>query len=136
MATYTSLSALYKGIQRDLVEKAVTRTSDDFMKLIQDYMQEYFYGKYTPNVYERTYQMLRSITRTHAKTVGNTTTIEIYLDESAANYKYPDTGKIFELSADGFHGTYQSDYDYWEMAMDEIKATYKNYLRKHGLNVI
>ena len=136
MATYTSLSALLKDVQKKEVERVLNRVATDLMDLIQSYMLEYFYGKYTPLIYERTYQMLNAITMKKAITAGSTTTVEIYLDETAARYKNESSADVFKYSAEGFHGYYQSEYDYWEMAMDEIKATYKKYLIKNGLNVI
>lgn len=136
MPTYTNLNALIKDVQKKEIERVLNRVATDIMDLIQDYMQEFFYSKYTPTIYERTYQMLNAITKTKAVTSGNTTTVEIYLDTSGVSYKNESAAEVFEYAAEGYHGFYQSDYDYWEMAMDEIKATYKNYLRKHGLNVI
>jgi hypothetical protein len=139
MATYTTFNALYKGIEKE-AEKALNKTANDIMALIQRFIYEDFYQEYPdPKRYKRTFQLLESVTRTRLVKNAGTLSIEIYLDPTSADEGYKggyDPMTIWENASLGKHGEIQTDGRFWQHSIDEITKRYKEFLIKNGLNVV
>lgn len=84
---------------------ALKNAQEKAYKIIDLYMQR-FYADYSPEMYERTYQFMRSLVKSDIRMNGNEIIAEVYFD---LGYKY-DTGKkpsgeqVMRAAAYGGHG--------------------------------
>lgn len=120
-------------------------------KVIKEYIQERFYDAYDPLKYDRTYQLLNSVTCTEVKQIGNTYQIEVYLNTDGVNYYSWEDGQrikinpqlIFDVSSEGWHGAVQTEGKFMEEAKADLqKGTsynifddFKKYLASKGIKV-
>lgn len=111
------------------IKTYLSQAGERIKEVIKDYIQERFYDQYDPQFYDRTDQLLNSVTCTKVKQIGNTYQIEIYLNTDGVNYYSWENGQrmkidpelIFEASSEGWHGATQTDGRF----MDEAKADLK-----------
>ena len=140
MATYNNLDQLYKALGKQ-IEVSLSKTANDVMELAKGFIMTEFYNQYpNPKSYQRTYDLLESVTKTKVSHTGNTYTVEVYLDPtSARGYADDDPLLVWNLAAAGIHGNTGVEVTkgrFWETTKKEFFDNYKKYLIKHGLNVI
>lgn len=63
----------------------VQRAQEQFYHIIDQFVREYYAG-YDPIVYERTYQLYRSLVRSDVRSTGMGAEAEVYFDASQLNY--------------------------------------------------
>lgn len=157
MPTFTSIDAIRDYIlERSKV--VVQEARDRVHKVFEEFLLEY-YSEFTPEVYERTYQLLSSCVKTEVVSTGNGWTAEVYFDEAALDYstksltKWPvdggfmnpfngdissdgvfpnpsgDAGKTLNSAMHGSHGGYASGTAIWDEAMIIFKSQLYNILK-------
>lgn len=127
MADFNSLESFYKQLQTNIGE--VLRDEAERVKgIIQDYVITVIYSSYTPDVYERTSELLSCIIVDY-KIIGNEYVAEIKIDpqmmqspSNSYNENPLPITEIAEMFAEG-HG-----YNRNGRKMDMIGDTYNNYV--------
>lgn len=64
---------------------AVQKTQEQAYQVINRFVKEY-YSEFSPSVYERTYQLFRSLVKTDVKSTGNGWVAEVYFDLDTLDY--------------------------------------------------
>ena len=82
--TFSSLDALERYIL-SRSEVAIKMAQEKVFRLIEDYILKY-YTEFSPEVYERTYQLLCSLVKTAVVPSGNGWIAEVYFDSSTLDY--------------------------------------------------
>lgn len=83
--TFNSLDALKNYIlSRSGV--AIKIAQEKVFSLIEDFLLKY-YSEFSPEVYERTYQLLCSLVKTEVVSTGNGWVAEVYFDVGSLNYQ-------------------------------------------------
>lgn len=83
--TFKSLDAL----ENYILSKsgvAIKLAQERVYQVINRFVKEY-YAEFTPEVYERTYQLFKSLVKTEVKQTGNSWVAEVYFDASNLDYK-------------------------------------------------
>lgn len=156
--TFDSLSALENHIL-SRSEVAIKLAQERVYQVINRFVKEY-YAEFTPEVYERTYQLFRSLVKTEVKKTANGWFAEVYFDASSLDYKvkhlhgHPvnggymnpynhavtsdgvfqnpkgDANKVLESAAHGSHGGYKSGTAIWDDPMKILNKEAYNILKK------
>ena len=71
---------------------AMDKVGETVMKNLEDYIQKNWYDAYSPTHYKRTYEFIRSITKTDAKFINGVCTVEVYFDEDKIKANYTNDG--------------------------------------------
>lgn len=122
---------------------AVDKMADEVKKKIEEFIK-YYYQEYSPEVYQRTWEFLNSVTRTEVRKEGNAWCAEVYIDTSIM-YKNGWSMEGTAIQANqGLHGWYHAvkvgDSHFWNDAMEEMHSPmfinkFADFLRSKGLNV-
>lgn len=122
---------------------AVDKMSDEVKKKIEEFIK-YYYQEYTPEIYQRTWEFLNSVTKTEVYKKGNAWCAEIYIDTSI---KYKNNWTMegtAEQANKGLHGSYHpvqvGDSHFWDDAIEEVHSTrfinkFADFLKSKGLKV-
>jgi len=118
------------------------------VQLIQQYIDDRFYGLFTPDQYIRTEQLINSVTCSKVEKIGQYKyQVIIYLDESSASYKDDDASYVWMLASLGYHGipieAFHTEGRFWEKTLDDINSgktvnifqDFKNYAISKGFVV-
>jgi len=104
---------------------AVQMAREKCFQIIDRFVKEY-YAEYSPVMYERTYQLYRSLVKSEVRATSNGYECEIYFDASNLDYKiktfngvtYPnprgDAGATLNSAAHGKHGGKASGTAIWD----------------------
>lgn len=146
MATYyiKNNSDLMRAWKAAGLKQIVEMIGEDVKMLIKAYMEECFYGRYSPKFYQRTFQLLNSVTTSEVRETANGYEITVFLDIDSIHYN--DDGyeeEIVWLASQGFHGSgsiYEQG-EFWNEAMQELDSGYiakkfGEYMKGKGWNVI
>ena len=118
------------------VSIAIKQTMEYFEMRLSDFLNRGYYQMYDPVRYERTDQLLKSVTAN----LINGNTAEIYLDLNY-NYEYVSAEYVANLAAQGYHGnkSIQTDGRFWEsfkeIYYEQLIPKLKENLRNQGLNI-
>lgn len=124
---FTSISAM-KGYILNAMQKAVAMAEDYVYDVLMDFLDIY-YSEYSPDVYERTYQMLSSLVRSGVHSTGEGFIAEVWFDAGMLDYtvksmtKWPTGGGYMNpyngaISSDGvFVNPHGSGYESLSSAM-------------------
>lgn len=82
--TFDSIEAFKSYILKQS-EVAIKNAQDKVGNIINHFLTEY-YKEYDPEVYVRTYQLLKSLVKSDVKRVGDSWVAEVYFDLDALNY--------------------------------------------------
>lgn len=144
MATmsFTNSASLHKAMKEMVLKQMVEKIGEDVKYLIKAYMEECFYGQYSPSSYIRTFQLLDSVTTSKVRETANGYEITVYLDIDSIEYKDGHEEEIVWLSSQGFHGSsniYEQG-EFWNEAMVELNNGYivnkfGEYLKAKGWHV-
>lgn len=140
--TFRSTQELVNHLKQSTLKQMVEKIGDDVKYLIKAYMEECFYGRYTPLFYQRTFQMLNSVTTSEVRETANGYEIMVYLDIDSIHYKDGHEEELVWLASQGFHGSgsiYEQG-EFWNEAMDELNSGYivkkfGEYLKDKGWNI-
>jgi hypothetical protein len=145
MATYNikNSSDLMKALKSAGLKQMTEKIGEDVKMLIKAYMEECFYGMYSPLFYKRTFQLLSSVTTSEVRETSNGYEITVFLDIDKIHYN--DDGyeeEIVYLASQGFHGSgsiYEQG-EFWNEAMQELNSGYitkkfGQFLKEKGWNV-
>lgn len=144
---------------RKSLSVAIKKTKEKVYEIIQSFLQNY-YKEYSPEIYERTFQLLKSLVK---EDVGENGFI-VYFDAGALDYSmkslhfrpvgsdmsgymnpfnhavspdgtfinpHGDGGKSLEAAMHGSHGGYIGGTAIWDESMDVIKPNIKFYLMEY-----
>lgn len=98
-----------KQLKNFLLEKcrnAVIQSQEKIYQILDMFVKE-FYADYDPVMYERTYQLYRSLVKTDVYLIGNGYEAEVYFDLSSLNYvtgAKPSGEQVMSAAAYGGHG--------------------------------
>jgi hypothetical protein len=144
MATYNikNGSDLMRALKSAGLKQMVEMIGEDVKMLFKAYMEECFYGRYTPLFYQRTFQLLNSVTTSEVRETATGYEVEIFLDIDSIHYKDGYEEEIVWLASQGFHGSgsiYEQG-EFWNEAIDELNSGYivkkfGEYLKAKGWNV-
>jgi len=133
---------LIQGVKKFYLKQITEKIGEDIKYLIKAYMVDVFYGMYDPIYYNRTFQLLNSVTTTNVRETANGYEIEVYLDINGIDYELEDTEYVVWLASKGFHGNSNiyTTGEFWNDAMTELKGGYLQrkfgeYLKEKGLKV-
>lgn len=123
---YTDLSSLIAGLQKGLSE-ALVPTGDIMVEGIKDIIKQRLYDVYEPSTYDRTYQVLNSVS--FNKT--GETEIEFYFDDNAITVSAQDSGWIAHKYLQDGWTTEGMITDVWanDGMHDDIAYEVKRYIR-------
>lgn len=121
-------SELRKLIMADC-KKALAKAQEKVYKILDLYLQR-FYADYDPVIYERTYQLLRSLVKGDIRQNGNKITAEVYFNlgyiyETGRN---PSGEQVMNAATYGGHGAeglrimYGSGEDAWFTPLEILDA--------------
>lgn len=125
---------------------AIAKTQDKVYKILDLYMQR-FYSDYDPELYKRTYQLMKSLVKSDVHQIGNEIKAEVYFD---LGYIYktgstPSGEQVMDAAAYGGHGAkglnvvYGGGEDAWFTPLEIIDAeaieTLKNMLIAEGIPI-
>lgn len=85
---------------------ALRQTVEQVYQIIDKFVKE-FYAEYSPEMYERTYQLYRSLVKTDIQPISNGWRAEVYFDYSSLVYTSgakPSGLQVMETAAHGGHG--------------------------------
>lgn len=86
--------------------QALLKAQDKVYGIIKQFVYK-FYNDYDPEVYERTYQLLRSLVQSRIISDGKGYKVDIYFDIGGLNYitgKQPSGEQVMSAAARGLHG--------------------------------
>lgn len=117
-------------------QSALANAQEKVYKILDLYMQR-FYADYDPVMYERTYQLMKSLVKSDIQMVGNEIKAEVYFDlgyiyESGAN---PSGEDVMSQAAYGGHGAtglrvmYGGGEDVWFTPLEILDAEAINILK-------
>lgn len=125
-----------QNVLNQRINIAVKQTMEYFEMRLSDFLDRGYYQMYDPVRYERTDQLLKSVTAN----LINGNTAEIYLDLNY-NYEYVSAEYVANLAAQGYHGnkSIQTDGRFWEsfkeIYYEQLIPKLKENLRNQGLNI-
>ena len=155
---FSSMEAL-KSYILSKSEVAIKLAQEKVYQVINRFVKEY-YAEFSPEVYERTYQLFRSLVKTGVKRTGNGWVAEVYFDASNLDYKikhlhgYPvsdgymnpfnrdissdgtfqnpkgDADKVLQAAAHGSHGGISSGTAIWDDSLIVLNAEAHSMLKK------
>ena len=143
--TFNNSKELITAIKSD-TEQALNHTANLTKDLIEDFINQW-YLDYSPLWYQRTYQLLNSITRTEVIKQSNKMSVSVYLDESLLHYSTDEQG-ILTAANNGLHGSIYNHFEkgernirLWSDAENEIRdkelifKAFEDYLKNKGICV-
>lgn len=122
---------------------ALTEAQEQIYQIIDGFIKD-FYTDYSPEMYERTYQLYHSLVKTRISSVANGFETQIFFDLDGLKYskpswqggRSPSGEEVFEAAKKGLHGAvgdagggYKFHYEYgntginvWEDPMQRLNA--------------
>ena len=108
---------------------ALQKATEQIYQVIDRFVKE-FYAEYSPAMYERTYQLYRSLVKTDIKSTGNGWTAYVYFDFSSLNYitdSQPSGAQVMNVASWGGHGAkglhiVAGDTGIWDEPMQILKG--------------
>ena len=132
--------AQLKRAMQQTAKQAMSEVEEQLKVCIDNYVRQY-YTEYTPRQYKRTYQFLRSITKTEVSVRGNTISCDIHINTNL-NYSDPAT-EVIDIINQGYHGNkHIKGTPVWQTARDRIDSTnmfvngFKEALIRQGFTVV
>lgn len=144
------MEALQAHIRQTVLKEFTEQAGEKVNAVIRRYIQTRFYDQYSPEWYQRTYQLLRSVTTARAVPCDGGYEVEVYLDPDKARYvshwsdKVVESAYVFRRASEGYHGdAAQTDGRFMDDAAADIQRgkaynivrDFKAYLKQYGLKV-
>ena len=105
MPTFTSVEAIVADIKAKM-PNAIKQAQEEVYKVIDRYIKTY-YAEYSPEFYDRTYQLFNSLVKTEIIPSGNGFKAQVYFDVDSLDYKPSWSGeKTMQNAGYGMHATY------------------------------
>lgn len=90
--TFESTDAIKQYLLSHM-QPAIQKAEEQVYQIINRFVKEY-YAEYSPEVYERTYQLYRSLVKSDIVSTGNGFEVQIYFDASQLDYQIKKMTKI------------------------------------------
>ena len=138
--TFNSLDSL-KSYILSKSQGALQMAVEQVYQIIDRFVKEY-YSEYSPEVYERTYQLYRSLVKSDVVSTGNGWKAYVYFDIDQLDYamkrvngrNIPNSGwseeKTLSAAAHGSHGGYTSGTAIWDDSLPIVNKEIVNILRR------
>ena len=87
-------------------KNALIKSQEQVYQIIDRFIKE-FYADYSPELYERTYQLYRSLVKSDIVPVGNGFEAQVYFDLDSLDYvtgARPSGEQVMEAAKQGWHG--------------------------------
>ena len=103
-----------KELERFLMQKceiALIKTRDRIYDILNNFVREFYYD-YSPEMYERTYQLYRSLVKSRIIPTGNGYSAQVYFDIGSLYYvtgNKPTGEEVMAAASKGWHGAVSSD---------------------------
>lgn len=104
MAFYTT-NQLIRSVKSGM-KKAIIKEQEKVFKVLDEFIDK-FYSSYTPEMYERTFQLYRSLVKSDVQSSGNGFIAYVYFDLSSLSYSTgakPNGSQVVSAAAHGGHG--------------------------------
>ena len=120
---------------------AIQKAQEQVYQIIDRFVKEY-YAEFSPTMYERTYQLYKSLVKSDIVSTGNGFTAEVYFDIGMLDYymkkingkEYPNKGwseeKTLTAAAHGSHGGYASGTAIWDEPLQVLNTEAYNMLKR------
>ncbi len=120
---------------------AIQKAQEQVFQVIERFVKEY-YAEFSPDRYERTYQLFRSLVKSDIKSTGNGYVAEVYFDLNALDYhmkringreisnKGWSEEETLESAAHGSHGGYKPGTAIWDEPIRLLNTEGYNILRR------
>lgn len=134
----------FESYIKSLISIALKNISQKLSEDLKQIIQIEYYDKYpAPKLYERTYQFLNSATSSVVFIVGNSVSVNIYVNYESLKYEEDDGYTVVELASQGYHGSqgiYREGF-FWKTfeetySEEIIKQMIIEELKKLGLKTI
>lgn len=156
--TFDSIDAL-KSYILSRSQSAIIKAQEQVYQVIDRFVKEY-YAEYSPDVYERTYQLYRSLVKSEVVQTGNGWIANVYFDLDTLDYqikhftRYTTDGgymnpyngdvssdgtfsnpdgsaeKVMESAAHGSHGGYKNGTAIWDEPIALLNTEAYNILKR------
>lgn len=112
-------------------KSAMVKTQEKVYRIIDLHVQK-FYGDYDPVMYDRTYQLMRSLVKSDIRFIGNGYEAEVYFDLGSIGYTTgakPSGEQVVSAAAYGGHGAsglkivYSGGANIWQDPKDILDVT-------------
>ena len=107
------------------------KAQDEVYKIIKKFLYNY-YNEFTPEMYERTYQLLSSLVESRIISKGNGYEAEIYFNFDGLNYVTVSGKEVMDAAAKGEHGVERVAYrgtGIWNEPKEILDAQAKDILK-------
>lgn len=101
-------TAQLKKVILDRAKQAIESSQEEVYTIMENVLKQ-FYAEYTPIMYERTYQLLKSCVKGEIKKDSNSITTTVYFDSGLLNYtsgSSPTGKQVMDAASLGMHGAY------------------------------
>ena len=138
--TFNSLDEL-KNYILSHSKYAIQKAQEQAYQVVNRFVKEY-YSEFSPAVYERTYQLFRSLVKTDVKSTDNGWVAEVYFDLDALDYhmkringvEVPNKGwsemKTLEAAMAGSHGGYTDATPIWDYSIAVLSQEMYHILKR------
>lgn len=138
--TFKSIEAL-KNHMISHIQSAILKSQEQIYQIIDRFVKEY-YAEFTPEMYERTYQLYRSLVKSDIIVIGNECKAHVYFDIDALDYamktiggkSIPNKGwseeKTLLAAAHGSHGGYAKGTAIWDKPLSILNTEAYNILKR------
>ena len=138
--TFDSIESL-KNYILSRSQSAIIKAQEQIYQVIDRFVKEY-YAEYNPVMYERTYQLYRSLVKSDIVQIGNSIEAHVYFDLDALDYamkringiEVPNRGwseeKTLSAAAHGSHGGYADGTAIWDEPIAILNTEAYNILKR------
>lgn len=138
--TFESIDAL-KSYILSRMQPAVQKAQEQVYQVIDRFVKEY-YAEYSPELYERTYQLYRSLVKSNIVSTGNGYEAHVYFDIGALDYAMKTIGGIsvpnkgwseeetLTAAAHGSHGGKVGGTAIWDEPISILSSEAYNILKR------
>lgn len=123
------------------IPSALSNTASRIYLIIDRFVKEY-YAEFSPEIYERTYQLYKSLVKTDVMKTASGYRVELYFDASSLDYAFKtvngnkvanvgyDEKKTLSSAMYGSHGGYENGTAIWDESMAIVHSQLSRILRE------
>lgn len=148
MQQFRNMNEFAQAMEKQVLTSFLKQEAEKIKDLIKTYINDRFYGLFTPEQYIRTEQLINSVTCSKVEKIGQYKyQVVIYLNEDGVVYKDDDASYVWMLASLGYHGipieAFHTEGRFWEETLDDLNSgktvnifqDFKNYAISKGFVV-
>ena len=125
MQQFKNMTEFAKAMEKQILTSFLEQEAKKIKDLIKMYINDRFYGLFTPEQYIRTEQLLNSVTCSEVEKIGQYKyRVVIYLNEDGVIYKDSDADYVWKLASLGYHGihteSFRTEGKFWEETLNDL----------------